>query len=231
MGSITVTTLIAPNPPPLALARPHPCSPRLGSYCELAASPHLAVGLRPGELAASHNHYQGQRGLELDRIEGRLARRGARLASGGFLVGAVVSFLLEVCRVRFCFVRRGVVRACVVVGAARAGSSGRVASVVVGVLVPAGLLAASVGAPAVVGPGAWRGSFWWVGPGWRFGPLSARLGFSGASAPFSADSTCSAAYPLFRRSEAAATRPLRRARWLRGSRSSTAAAGPTARSI
>ena len=34
--------------------------------------------------------------------------------------------------------------------AARAGSSGRVASVVVGVLVPAGLLASAVGAPAVV---------------------------------------------------------------------------------
>ena len=92
MGSIAVTTLSAPNPPPLALARPHPSSPRLGSYCGLAASPHLAVGLRPGELAASHNHYQGQRGLDLDRIEGRLARRGARLASGGCLVGAVFLF-------------------------------------------------------------------------------------------------------------------------------------------
>ena len=92
MGSIAVTTLSAPNPPPLALARPHPCSPRLGSYCELAASPHLAVGLRPGRLGASHNHYQGQRGLELGRIEGRLARRGARLASGGCLVGAVLLF-------------------------------------------------------------------------------------------------------------------------------------------
>ena len=42
-----------------------------------------------------------------------------------------------------------VVRACVVVGASRAGSSGRVASVVAVVLVLAGLLAASVGLPAV----------------------------------------------------------------------------------
>ena len=191
MESITVTTLTAPNPPPLALARPHPYSPRLGSYCELAASPHLAVGLRPGGLGASHNHYQGQRGLELDRIEGRLARRGARLASGGFLVGAVVSFLLEVCRVRFCFVRRGVVRACVVVVAARAGSSGRVASVVVGVLVPAGLLAASVGAPAVVRSRcvAWRVLVGRAGLALlaRCGP---RVGFLRRAAPFfSADST------------------------------------------
>ena len=149
MGSIAVTTLSAPNPPPLALARPHPSSPRLGSYCELAASPHLAVGLRPGRLAASPQRNQGKRGLELAGIEGRLARRGARLASGGCLVGAVLLFSRRCARVR-CFVRSsGVVRACVVVGASRAGSSGRVASVVPVVLVLAGLLAASVGLPAV----------------------------------------------------------------------------------
>ena len=106
MGSIAVTTLSAPNPPPLALARPHPSSPRLGSYCELAASPHLAVGLRPCRLAASHNHNQGKRGLELAGIDGRLARRGARLASGGCLVGAVLLFSRRCARVFCCFVRR-----------------------------------------------------------------------------------------------------------------------------
>jgi hypothetical protein len=72
MGSIAVNTLTAPNPPPLALARPHPYSPRLGSYCELAASPYLAVGLRPGELGASTRRNQGKRGLELTCIEGHL---------------------------------------------------------------------------------------------------------------------------------------------------------------
>ena len=32
MRIIAVTTLTAPNPPPAVLARPHPYSPRLGSY-------------------------------------------------------------------------------------------------------------------------------------------------------------------------------------------------------
>ena len=84
--------LAASNPPPRGPARPHPSSPRLGSYWELAASPHLAVGLRPGRLVASPQRNQDKRGLELAGIEGRLARRGARLASGGCLVGAVLLF-------------------------------------------------------------------------------------------------------------------------------------------
>ena len=104
-------------------------------------------------------------------IEGRLARRGARLVSGGCLVGAVLLFSRR-CVVFAAFVRLRVVRACVVVGASRAGSSGRVASVVPGLLVLAGCLRPRLVFRPCAGRGAWRGSFWWVGPGWGFGPLA-----------------------------------------------------------
>ena len=72
MGSIAVTRLAAPSPPPLALARPHPYSPRLGSYRGSSASNNLYASLRSGELAASNNQDQGKRGLDLDCIDGHL---------------------------------------------------------------------------------------------------------------------------------------------------------------
>ena len=144
------------------------------------------------------------------------------------------AFLSEVSRVR-CFVRFRVVRACVVVVASRAGSSGRVASVVPVVLVPAGLLAASVGLPAV----RWSWCVAWlvlvgraglavragVAFGWGLALLAVcgpRGGCSAARPPFSANYTNERS-PCLRAAKvrpaprepclrAAAARPLRRDR-------------------